>query len=391
MIWMAPAGSSSSASILRELCDAFPHRGMGSANERAAADWIAAKLRQMGYVPDIEPFRTTVDNLYFVPTQVFACACAAAGIALFTGVALVGGAILAYGIALLVLELSGDPESLGVLPKKPSQNVVTRGENSARTLYISAHYDTQLGSYLFHPGFVDYLRPFLYACYTGLLLTCAGVLLRIARIHAAGPVLWIALAWCGCALAAFLAAEVTGRYTPGANDNGTGVALALWLACDYAGRRSEYPADCDLRFLFTGCEEAGERGMKAFLSHHGQELERRGTMFVNLDNLGTGEITYLSGEGMLFYRKAGRALLGIAREMSGGLVRERSNLLLPTDVLPALALGFEAISFLGMDEKGRLGNYHWHTDTFDNVDQQFLARQESFFRHYVKLAMRIGQ
>ncbi len=346
----------------------------------------------MGYAAEIEPFRTSVDSLYLAPAQVFACACAAAAIALFSGIALIGGVILAYGIALLVFELSGDLHSLCLLPRKASQNVWTAGEgNAAHRVIVTAHYDTQRGSFLFHPQFVDRLRVFFLACYAGVVLAAAGVVLGIAGAHWAGPVLWAALAWCGCALAVFLAAEATGRYTPGANDNGSGVALALWLASDFAARRSEYAADCDLRFLFTGCEEAGERGMKAFLARHGAELDRRSTAFVNLDNLGTGKITYLSGEGMLMYRRAGARLLGIARDMRTDLVRERSNLLLPTDALPVLALGYEGISFLGMDERGRLGNYHWNTDTFENVDAGFLTRQEMFFREYVQRAMRSGQ
>jgi len=83
-------------------------------------------------------------------------------------------------------------------------------------------------------------------------------------------------------------------------------------------------------------------------------------------------------------------LLGIARAMrenAGRPVQEQSNLLLPTDALPPSALGFEAISFLGKDASGRMRNYHWRTDTFDNVDAAFLRFQQRFFGEYVKRAM----
>ena len=397
-----------SVALLGELCESFPHRGMGSSNERKAAVWIAEKLRAMGYQTEEEPFQTTIDNLYLMPAQVFACAAVAAAMSLFTPLAWFALAVLVYGLAILVVEVSGYPFSIGPpyglailvaeisgylslfpFPRVPSRNVLTeRRAEAPRTVFVTAHYDTQRGSYLFHPRFVDHLQPFFYVCYGGVLLALAGVVLKLSGAQAAVYALWPGLGICVFAFAAFVLAEVTGRYTPGANDNGTGVALALWLASDYAARRGEYPTDCELRFLFTGCEEAGERGMKAFLQAHRGELDPRRTMFVNLDNLGAGELTYLTGEGMLFYRKAGPTLLRIARQMEG--TRERKNLLLPTDALPASTLGFEAISFLGMGEKGRLGNYHWHTDTFENVDPEFLRFQQGFFREYLMRAMAAG-
>jgi hypothetical protein len=130
--------------------------------------------------------------------------------------------------------------------------------------------------------------------------------------------------------------------------------------------------------------------MKAFLKSHSRQLNPRRVRFVNLDNLGTGRLTYLSGEGMLFYRRAGATLLRIARAMRESAARpvqEQPNLLLPTDALPPSALGFEAISFLGKDAAGRMGNYHWHTDTFANVDAAFLRFQQEFFVEFVKRAM----
>jgi hypothetical protein len=359
------------------------HRGMGTANERRAAGWLAAKLRGMGYEAAEEPFRTTRDNLYLIPAQIFACAAAAACIALFTHAAWLALIVDGYGVAVLLAEASGYGVDFTAMPRFRSQNILTGPvREAARTVYVTAHYDTQRGSFLFHPKFVDRLPVFFRCCYAAVALCVVAVV--------SGYLLWPSLALCSCALAVFLAAEISGRYTPGANDNGSGVALALWLASAYAERRAEFPADCDLRFLFTGSEEAGERGMKAFLKSHRAELDRRRARFVNLDNLGTGALTYLSGEGMLIYRRAGPALLAIARSMRAPRVSEQANLLLPTDALPAAALGFEAISFLGKDHAGRLGHYHRSTDTFDNVDTEFLRFQQEFFVEYLKRAMAEG-
>lgn len=369
---------------------------MGTPSERRAAQWLADRLRGMGYDVAEQPFRTTRDNLYLLPVQVFVCAILAVAIALLTSLDWLALVVLGYGIAMLLAETSGRAIDLTPMPRFASQNVVTGPQRqAAHTVFVTAHYDTQRGSFLFHPRFVDRLPAFFNACYACVFVAIAGVAMKAAHVTAAGYVLRAALILCACACATYLAAEISGRYTPGANDNGTGVALALWLASEYAQRPDQFPPECDLRFLFTGSEEAGCRGMKAFLKSHGGNLDRRGVRFVNLDNLGTGMLTYLSGEGMLFYRRAGATLLAIARAMrdevnaggSGRKVQEQTNLLLPTDALPLSALGFEAISFLGKDEFGRMGNYHWHTDTFDQVDAGFLRFQQEFFKEFVRRAM----
>ncbi len=385
-----------SVDLLRELSRKFAHRGMGTPEEREAALWLAGKLRDMGYDAAVQPFRATRDNLYLLPAQVFLGAVAACAAALLTPLPWIGLLPLAYAIAVLLAETSGYAVDLTPMPRFASQNVVTAPSRRAgRTLFVTAHYDTQRGSFLFHPRFVDRLPLFFNACYASLALAILGVLAAAAALPGSGYVLWAALVCCAGACAVYLAAEITGRYTPGANDNGTGVALALWLASEYAARPETFPAECDLRFVFTGSEEAGCRGMKAFLQSRREPLDPRRERFVNLDNLGAGAVTYLSGEGMLFYRRAGPAMLAIARGMraetnaggAGREVREQPNLLLPTDALPPSARGLAASSFRGKDAAGRLGNYHWLTDTFENVDAAFLRFQQQFFGEFIRRAM----
>jgi hypothetical protein len=383
--------SPNSVDLLRELSRLVAHRGMGTANERIAAQWLASRLRALGYRVAEQPFHTTRDNLYLLPAQVFACAAAAVALALESSLWWPAALLMAYGIAMLVAETSGRSIDLTIMPRFRSQNVLTEPVRpAARTVFITAHYDTQRGSFLFHPKFVDRLPLFFNACYASVFVAVAGVAMKAAHLSAAVYVLRTALVLCACACAVYLAAELSGRYTPGANDNGTGVALALWLASEYARRPGDFPSECGLRFLFTGSEEAGCRGMKAFLKAEGRQLDPRRVRFVNLDNLGTGMVTYLSGEGVLFYRRAGDTLLKIARAMretAARPVQEQPNLLLPTDAAPPSAMGFEAISFLGKDAAGRMGNYHWYTDTFENVDAALLRFEQQFFLELVKRAM----
>jgi Peptidase family M28 len=366
---------------LRELAARVPHRGCGSPQERIAARWIAERLRAMGYTVAEQPFRTTRDNLYLMPAQVFALAIAGGWLAL-AGHRWPAAMLLAYSVAILLVEVSGRPLDVSLLPRFHSQNVYTQpaGQPPA-TIFVTAHYDSQRGSFLFHPRVLRSLPWFFRLCYLGLLLELLGV-------AAGGAWLRAGLAICIPAFAIFALAEISGRYTPGANDNGTGVALALYLAEDYARSPGDYPPGCWLRFLFTGCEEAGEKGMKAFLRAQRASLDPRRNRFVNLDNLGTGRLTCLAGEGLVWYRRAGATLLSAARSLPEA--GERRNLLLPTDALPASALGYQAISFLGLEPNGHPGHYHYRTDTVDHVDPEFLRFQQAFFKEYLRRVMAAG-
>jgi acetylornithine deacetylase/succinyl-diaminopimelate desuccinylase-like protein len=371
----------------------FPHRGSGTQQEAAAATAITGWLTGMGYGVRSQPFRTPRDTLYLGPAAV------AAG---FLAAAWVGAGRPWAGLLLcllLLLPLVG--EMLGssrvdldlLLPRFPSQNVIARrpapgGEPPRRTLVISAHYDTQRASYLFHPVFAPHLQAYFYWVYATLLGVPGALLLR-----------WLlpSRAWTGGVLAAvcgllmlnllfLLLCRLTGFYTNGANDNGSGAALALALAERFAAEPLPGTA---LVFLFTGAEEAGTRGMKAFMRGQGESLEPVTTRFINLDNLGGGTLSYLAGEGMLTVRPYGKELLRLAAEMAaefGGRVRSRGNLLLPTDgLVPALA-GYQTVSFLAFGPDGAPPNYHWYTDTIDRIDRDLLAFAERFLAEYVRRA-----
>jgi hypothetical protein len=367
----------------------FEHRGTATSEEAKAADALKSWLAALGYAVVLQPFRTPKDTLYLGPSAVMA------GFAV--SAAWLGQRWPWAGLLLclaVLLPMAG--EMLGssrldfdwLLPTYPSQNVVARrpGVRAAagRTLVISAHYDTQRASYLFHPAFARYLQPYFTLVYA--LLALAPVLLVAHWVWPGAGWVATALVADGAALviniAFLLLCRATGRYINGANDNGSGTALALALAEQLL--RRPLP-DTDVIVLLTGAEEVGTRGMKHFVRTCG--LDTATTRFVNLDNIGGGTLHYLLGEGMLAFRPYGAGLVSLAREMAadaGGLVRAKKNLLLPTDgLIPALA-GYESISFLAFADDGSLPNYHWYTDTFANVDRELLAYAEQFLQRYLE-------
>lgn len=127
-------------------------------------------------------------------------------------------------------------------------------------------------------------------------------------------------------------------------------------------------AEKEVWFVATGAEEVGTWGMKAFLDEHRDEL--RDAFIINIDNVGAGTIAYVTSEGMARRYHCDRRLMAAAKRF----VREnelpyrgRDYHGLSTDATPALARGFRAMSIMAFDINGRLPNWHWNTDTVENV------------------------
>lgn len=363
----------------------LPARGSATEGERRAARWLGEQLQALGYEVEMQPFRSPRHTLYIGPALVIAVVLGALGLSL--SVPAVAAVLAVAALVPLVGEMLGAGVNFDlILPKRASQNVLARPPGARRPggdVVVVAHYDTQWGSWLFAPAFQRWLQPFFVLTYGGLALALAAIVLRWA-LGGAGWIDALSLLAGGLLVAtgAFLLGSwLTGRAVPGANDNGSGVAVALAAAARWMEENDEPAAGAarlNPTFLFTGCEEVGLRGMHRFLD--GAEMDP-GTVFVNIDNVGGGRLRFLLGEGMLAYQPYDADLLATARTLAegyGGQIAPLKNLLLPTDgLLPAKA-GFPAITFLAMNDDGTIPHYHWHTDTLENVDRATVELTERF-------------
>jgi hypothetical protein len=110
--------------------------------------------------------------------------------------------------------------------------------------------------------------------------------------------------------------------------------------------------------------------MKAFLATYGRDLAD--AVIINLDNVGSGAVTYVTREGMAKRYEADRRLVGATRRAVREAdlpVKGREYHGLSTDATPALVRGFRAMSVMAFDINGRLPNWHWITDTADAVSE----------------------
>ena len=83
--------------------------------------------------------------------------------------------------------------------------------------------------------------------------------------------------------------------SPGANDNGSGVAAALVVAEELSD--DELPFD--LRFVLFGSEEIGLNGSFAYVGGLGEGESEKILAMINLDVVGTGELTGIGTESMV--------------------------------------------------------------------------------------------
>ena len=349
-----------------------------SPGEAEAARWIADRMRAAGARVAVD--EETVHGTYFTPLGVLSGLGAAGGLAVLTGHRRVGGIAGALGAAGIWQDLTGGRRRTlrRFLKRQTTTNVVAEIGNAdaPRTVVIHAHHDAARTSFIFDQSFARFMSEQL-----------PGVMERIGR----WPPL-MALVVGGPAAVAFGA--VTGRkrpaavgtlfaggtaalmahmirepVVPGANDNLSGVAVLL----DVARRLQDAPPPPGVRviLLSAGAEEANQEGMLAFGRRHFGDLPVEGTSFLCLDTVGSPELVLIEGEGFLRmyeYPSEQKDRVAAAARDAGVHVRRGMRLTFATDGLVPLRRGYQVASLGSVTEHLMPANYHWPTDTADNVN-----------------------
>jgi hypothetical protein len=353
---------------IRKLAHEIGARGATRDGEREAAAYIEEQLESFGYSVDVEPFRAppSFGFVYMLAYALSLAGFAAAALGRATlGLLLSGIGLIAFlGENTTALRLASV-----LIPRLKSQNVVGRlvpRELPRRRLIISAHYDSARSGLMFHPRLVRRFRTsFLFL---SLCLFAIPVLEGVESVLRQRLFWYISIPFALYVAYAFvllLHRELRFEHVSGANDNASGVAVMLSLAEALA---QDAPEDTEVVALATGSEESGLWGMEAFLKRHKEELGR--VWLINIDNVGGGQVSYTTAEGMLLRHNTGKELRELAEKVghqAGLSVTPISYRLASTDAEPALLRGIEAITVIGTDDGIPL-NWHWETDTYENID-----------------------
>ncbi|WP_169980000.1 M28 family metallopeptidase [Tautonia rosea] len=173
----------------------------------------------------------------------------------------------------------------------------------------------------------------------------------------------------GCLIA--LMCNASGNRSPGALDNGSGLAVLLELARVWDARDD---APVEVVFLATGAEEVGLDGARAFLLRHEWWLRERPTLLINLESLGAGSRVWLAGS-------PGAVSLAEAVAESQSIPTARFRILgAGMDHEPFAAAGLDTVSLLG-DVVGTSAVLHTPHDGIHLIDRDSLIRSARLATH----------
>jgi hypothetical protein len=243
-----------------------------------------------------------------------------------------------------------------------------------RTIVLMAHHDAAHSAFFFNPAITeaaaerapwlfehnDTSPPLMWPVVAGPALVAAGAALGSRALTGVGTAV-------SAGTVGFMADIAARGSVPGANDNGTACVAMLALARALA----ESPTESTRLLMLSTSEEALCEGMGLFMDRHADELPPERTFFLCLDTIGSPKLCVLRGEGMLAMREYPRESLDLLDSAAADLgIDLVPNLRLrnATDGVFPLARGYQCASVCSVNQLKSPSNYHWPTDTPENVD-----------------------
>jgi hypothetical protein len=383
------------------LAEQIGPRPAGSASERQAFEYIEEQLKNWGYTicSQAVPFAP----LSFFPLY------ALGGLALILGSWIVQSfSLFSLLLPLLFFSLPqlGRMELRTWRRKENSQNLFAlinpRGEKypaqhidnditqiigaERPTLILCAHVDSARAS-AFHSRFgLELQAKALFYAQRGAIAVAAMALLRLIGFQLPDGI--IALTGIlGSVLGSWLAISDLlnllahgNHYSPGANDNASGVGVLLALAEYFA---SIPPTRTNLGFLFTGAEETGMHGAKAFVaSLHGQT---ENIYILNLDMVGAGNtLHFVTRDGTIFQKTTDTPLNQLIQsanpDATGVWYTLKSG-----DCLPMLQHHIRAASIEMVGSAEAAAAYHSINDKTDTLHYRALEKTAETVKMVVEL------
>jgi acetylornithine deacetylase/succinyl-diaminopimelate desuccinylase-like protein len=360
-------------------------RPSASPAERRAAEWIAERLRAIG-VNDVRLEEAPAHGGYWYPLGLLSLASGVAALSAGRITRLAVGAAGALGIW-DELGLHRGVWTRHFLRRRTTTNVIAElgPRDASRSVVVIAHHDGAHSGQVFNPAFT-------YAVGRRFPQVIERIRWwpRIMGLVLAGPVL-VALgarrlgALLSFGSAAAFADIARSPVVPGANDNLSGVAALIAVA---RGLVEKPPPDLRVILVSAGAEESFEEGSQAYFRRHAEELARARTHVIVADVVGSPRLVLVEGEGMLQRTEYDRALKDVleaaARAAGIPIVREHW-LSFGSDALAALRAGFPSALIASFDELKLPANYHWPTDTAENVDYGTVAQAAEVIEGAIRL------
>ncbi len=360
-------------------------RPSASDGERRAAEWIAERLREHGHRASVEVERA--HGGYWWPLGLLNVSVALAGLAAHRSrwTRLLAAGVGTGAAAAIWDEVSGGRLWFrrAAMPHRDTFNVVAEAgdPDGAETVVVVAHHDAAHSGLVFHPALPrlfaerfpeqhersEQSLPIMYATWLGPVIVALGGILGRARLLRAGSLL------AACATGAMVDIARS-EVVPGANDNLSAVAVLVALARSLAERPVR---GVRVLLLSTGSEESFMEGMQGFIRRHRATLDPARTTVLCLECVGSPTLTLVEAEGMLrmrYYSDAARERLARAAAAAGVELVRGLRTIAATDALIALRRGYDAVTLASIDATKFPSNYHWTSDTPENLDWSTMQR-----------------
>ena len=352
-------------------------RAPGSDAERRTAQHLHQRLEALGRTAEIE--QLAIHPAW--PLAYALLAAAAVGASVLAVSVPVAGAALALVAALLTFLDAGllIPTVRRLLGRRASQNIVSWGDtDKPGAVFLVAHYDAGRAG-LAHSDRAARLR----AAVSGLLRRPIGPLRLL---------FWAELGVLACSLARLAGLDGTAltavQFVPtialivaialltdialagtraGENDNASGTVLVLRLA-ERLGPGLEH---FGVHVVFTGAGTANAPGIGSFMDRH--DLGHDSTVFLSIDQVGSGDVRYTRREGALVATKTHPQLLSLCEGIDEDAVAIVNRTV--SDGAAATGRGFAAITVTCRDRLDYASG---------RVDEAALERAEAFLVELVE-------
>ena len=370
----------SSFTHVQYLAGAIGPRGSCTPDEALAAKYVLGQLQSYGVKnAHLESFGGA-HSAYARYAVIFLLAALSSPLALVTS-GWIGGVVFSLGAIAMFLESDFRPNwSRWIIRDQPSQNVVgsvPAKENAIRRIVLTSHLDSHRTP-IFNSN-RSWQKVYQYGFRLLFLSLILGALAHLSSLLPG----WDAIRWLSVLPALllviggiFFVGADRSPISPGAYDNASGAATLLTLAETVA---KQPLSNSEVWFAFTGCEETGSQGAAALLDTH---LDDWGNLvYINLDQMGIGELYIRLSEGMLRRYHVRPQLLALARQAAqetGVILIERASSAF-SDASPAHQRKLAVLSFgTQPTDPDQVIPRHTMGDLPDVIEPEALARSHQF-------------
>ncbi len=262
---------------------------------------------------------------------------------------------------------------------------ISAREEEKKILVIGAHYDTK-------SGLAWKRKNSDVMTYSVLLVNLLFVIFAILRIFIDDSVVsWFTMIiWVGSAIEFLSTAIFTLSYSvfnesPGANDNGSGVAVILELAAIFS---KQVPKNMSLILVLFDAEEIGLQGAAAAVNFHHEELSQKDPWMVNLDEVAADKTIKVVTRGGLPAVNHGGALNSIFEkaidnnEILSTLKKEKKlvinakTLSSQSDHAPFFVAGIPSVYISTGNKKRHSANDNWEAMTPESIERTGILVEE---------------